>query len=131
MPILKVKVSAEKSATLTENINAALLDLTTSILRKKRELTSIVIEYVDPTEWSIGGVSLSSLGKKSFYFDITITDETNTKDEKAEYINAAFQAFENLLGEIHEESYIYIQDARAAAYGYGGLTQEYRFHHSL
>lgn len=128
MPILKVKVSAEKSEQLTKKISTILLDLTTTILKKKRELTSIVIDYVDPVNWSIGGHTLQSLGKNSFYFDITITDETNTKDEKAQYIQAAFEAFTALLGNIHEESYIYIHDARATAYGYGGITQSQRFH---
>jgi 4-oxalocrotonate tautomerase len=31
------------------------------------------------------------------------------------------------LGDLHEESYIYVQDVRATSYGYGGRTQEYRF----
>jgi 4-oxalocrotonate tautomerase len=27
-------------------------------------------------------------------------------------------------------SYVHVIDARAAAYGYGGKTQEYRYHHA-
>jgi 4-oxalocrotonate tautomerase len=77
----------------------------------------------------VGGRSLSEQGKSSIYFDIKITDETNTKAEKAKYIFEAFEAFSKLLGNLHDESYIYVQDVRAAAYGYGGRTQEYRFHY--
>jgi 4-oxalocrotonate tautomerase len=40
-----------------------------------------------------------------------------------------FAAFSKLLGNLHEVSYIYIEDVRATTYGYGGRTQEYRFHH--
>ena len=58
-----------------------------------------------------------------------ITDETNTKSEKAEYICEVFEGFARLLGNLHEESYIYVQDVRAAAYGHGGQTQEHRFQH--
>jgi 4-oxalocrotonate tautomerase len=105
------------------------LDLTTRILKKKPEVTSIAIDYVHPDDWIVGGRSLSEQGKSSLYFDIKITDETNTKAEKAEYIQQAFEAFRRLLGNLHEESYIYVQDVRAASYGYGGKTQEYRFHH--
>jgi len=65
---------------------------------------------------------LSKQGKNSFYFDIKITDETNTKDEKVRYITEAFAEFEQILGNLHEESYIYVQDVRAASYGYGGKT---------
>jgi 4-oxalocrotonate tautomerase len=42
----------------------------------------------------------------------------------------AFKAFSTLLGDLHEESYIYVQDVRATSYGYGGKTQEYRFQHA-
>ncbi len=130
MPILNVKVSAKKSPEMTKSISGLLLDLTTRILKKKPEVTSIAIDYVDPDDWIVGGKSLSELGKRSVYFDIKITDETNTKAEKVEYILAAFNAFSQLLGNLHEVSYIYVQDVRATAYGYGGRTQEYRYHFS-
>lgn len=130
MPILNVKVSAKRSAELTKAISGILLELTTCILHKKPEVTSIAIDYVDPDDWIVAGHSLTEQGKNSFYFDIKITDETNTKAEKAQYIREAFAAFSKLLGNLHEESYIYIEDVRATAYGYGGLTQEYRYHHT-
>jgi 4-oxalocrotonate tautomerase len=129
MPILNVKVSAKKSAELTQSISGLLLELTTRILHKKPEVTSIAISYVDPDDWIVGGRSLSEREKCSIYFDIKITDETNTKDEKAQYISEAFDGFRKLLGNLHEVSYIYIDDVRATAYGYGGRTQEYRYHH--
>jgi 4-oxalocrotonate tautomerase len=129
VPILNVKVSAKKSAGLTRSISGILLDLTTRILRKKPEVTAIAIDYVDPDDWIVAGKSLSEQGKSSFYFDIKITDETNSKAEKAQYIREVFDAFSKLLGNLHEESYIYVQDVRAAAYGFGGRTQEYRFQH--
>jgi 4-oxalocrotonate tautomerase len=129
MPILNIKVSAKKSAELTQSISSILLELTARILHKKPEVTSIAISYVDPDDWIVGGRSLSEQGKSSIYFDIRITDETNTKAEKAQYIREAFGAFSRLLGNLHEVSYIYIDDVRATAYGYEGLTQEYRYHH--
>jgi 4-oxalocrotonate tautomerase len=129
MPILNVKVSAKKSPGLTRSISGILLDLTTRILGKKPEVTAIAIEYVDPDDWIVAGKPLSEQGKSSFYFDIKITDETNSKAEKAQYIREVYDAFERLLGDLHEESYIYVQDVRAAAYGFGGKTQEHRYQH--
>ncbi len=110
-------------------MSGILSELTARILKKKPEVTSIAIDYVDPDDWIVGGKSLSELGKRSVYLDIKITDETNTKAEKAQYIREAFDAFGQLLGDLHEVSYIYIEDVRATAYGYGGKTQEYRYHH--
>ena len=130
MPILNVKVSARRSAELSRRISDTLLDLTSRILGKDPKVTAVAIDYVEPEDWIVGGKSLAEQGKSSVYFDIKITDETNTKGEKARYISEAFKAFEALLGNLHEESYIHVQDVRADAYGFGGKTQEYRYHHS-
>lgn len=130
MPILLVKVCAPRTATLSRQVASLLLDLTQRILGKSPALTSIAIDHVDPQDWYVGGRPLSEQGLNSVYFDIKITDETNSKAEKAQYISEAFAAFAQLLGDVHEESYIYVQDVRATAYGFGGRTQEYRYHHA-
>lgn len=129
MPILNVKVSAPRSEELPRKIVILLLSLTSKILKKDPSLTSIAIDYVHPQDWYIAGMSLHEINKTSIYFDIRITDETNTKDEKALYIHKAFEGFSKLFGNLHEESYIHILDVRADAYGYGGFTQEWRYHH--
>lgn len=129
MPILNVKVGAKKTDALTRKIADHLMDITARILQKKPEVTAVAIDFVDPDSWFVGGKRLSDIGMSSFYFDIKITDETNTKDEKAQYIREAFDGFRRILGDVHEESYVYVQDVKAAAYGYGGRTQEYRYHH--
>jgi len=129
MPILNVKVSAIKSPELTRKIADLLLELTTRILKKDPRVTAIAIDFIDYDCWVVGGALLSEQAKNSFYFDIKITDETNTKAEKAQYVNEAFAGFANILGNLHDDSYVHVQDVRATSYGYGGLTQEYRYHH--
>ncbi len=128
MPILNVKISGQRSKELTKSISKILLELTSRILHKDPEVTAIAIEYVNPEDWIVAGKSLAEHGKSSIYFDIKVTDETNTKAEKAQYIREAFDAFSKLLGDLHNESYIYVQDVRASSYGFSGLTQEYRHH---
>jgi 4-oxalocrotonate tautomerase len=59
MPILNVKVSAKKSTELTKAISSTLLELTSRILHKKPEVTSIAIDYVDPDDWIVAGQSLT------------------------------------------------------------------------
>jgi 4-oxalocrotonate tautomerase len=129
MPIINIKVSATPSPEMSASIASLLLEKTAHILKKKPELTAIAIEYVDPHHWIVGGTSLAEQKKSSFYFDIKVVDETNTKAEKAQYVSEVFEAFGQLLGNLHHESYVYIQDVRPTAYGYGGRTQEYRFQH--
>jgi 4-oxalocrotonate tautomerase len=128
MPILNVKVSGDKDVQVTKKITALLLDTTTRILKKKPQVTAVTIQYVPRDCWVVGGELLSEQNKNSFYLDIKVTDETNTKDEKAEYIREVFAGFNSILGDLHDESYIYVEDVRAAAYGYGGRTQEFRYH---
>ncbi len=130
MPILNVKTSAPRSAATSQKIAALVVDHSDQILRKDRALTAIAIEYVDPTDWIIAGKSLADWGQHSIFLDIRITDETNTKAEKARYIKAAFESFESLLGPLHEESYIHVHNVRASSHGYGGKSQEYRYQHA-
>jgi 4-oxalocrotonate tautomerase len=127
MPIINVKVSRPASAELSRTIAQSVLELTTRILHKKRELTAIVIDYVAPEHWIAGGETLAAQRKNSFYLDVKVVDGTNTKDEKAQYVAETFDTFAKLLGELHEESYVFVHDVRAEAYGFGGRTQEFRY----
>ncbi|MFH1804146.1 MAG: 4-oxalocrotonate tautomerase [Pseudomonadota bacterium] len=128
MPILKIKVSGRKSVRQSEEIVALLMDITGRILGKKAEDTAITIDYIDPDSWFVGGETLADSGQNSFYFDVKITDETNTKAEKARYIREAFAGFNRILGNLHAKSYVHVEDVRATSYGYGGETQEFRYH---
>jgi 4-oxalocrotonate tautomerase len=129
MPILNVKVSASRTPELSLSIVETLLELTTRVLGKRRDLTAVVIDYVDPRDWFIAGKSLAELNQASFYLDVKVVDETNIKSEKASYVAEVFYALGRLLGPLHEESYVYVQDVRGSAYGFGGKTQEYRHQH--
>lgn len=127
MPILNLKISGEPSPELTQKVATTLVDLTAKILHKNPNMTAVAIDYINPNHWIIGGKTLAEQGKNSFYMDIKVTDSTNTKDEKAQYIAVVFTRMNDLLRELHSESYIYIQEVRDDAYGFGGLTQGYRY----
>jgi len=127
MPYLNAKLSAVPSAEISAGIAARLTELTGTILHKKRELTSVAVEYVPPGQWFIGGDALAGQELITFYLDIKVTEGTNTKDEKATYVAQAFAAVEALLGKLHPTSYIVIHEVRGDAWGYQGQTQEFRY----
>jgi 4-oxalocrotonate tautomerase len=127
MPILTVKVSAQPSPQLSESIASGLLDVTVRVLRKNPSLTAVAIDYAAPEHWMVGGKSLALHGKASFWLDIKIVEGTNTKDEKAQYLSEVFALMRRILGDLHEESYAFVHEVRADAYGYGGVTQEHRY----
>ena len=97
------------------------------MLGKKKELTSVAVEYVPANEWFIGGTSLASQGLATFYLDIKVTEGTNTKNQKAGYIQKVFAAFESVLGNLKPASYIVIHEVRADSWGYESATQELRY----
>lgn len=127
MPILDVKYSSSIERDLRAGIAATLSAITARVLRKKPDLTAVVVERVDSRGWFVGGPSLEEQHKASFFLDVRVVDGTNLKDEKAEYLREVFAAMESLLGPLHPESYIHVHEVPADAYGYGGLTQELRY----
>lgn len=86
----------------------------------------MTVTFVSDRLWFINGVSLADLKTKSFHLEIKISDSTNIKTDKANYIGAIHQLFASFLGQIHPVSYTAIHELKADAYGYEGLTIEYK-----
>lgn len=129
MPHIDLQISGTPDAALTRRSAAAVAELTQRVLGKKPEVIAITVRYLAREDWIIGGRSLTEQDRNAFHLDISVTDETNTKAEKAAFLRETFAALAELIGKVHPCSYIHVIDARAAAYGYGGLTQEYRHQH--
>ena len=127
MPILNVSVSAHPDAALSERIANELSELTARILHKDPAVTSVAVTYIAPENWIVGGKSLASQGRSSFWLDIKVTAGTNTKSEMADYIEAVFRMMGSVLGALHDTSYTVVHEVSAAAWGFGGKTQEHRF----
>jgi 4-oxalocrotonate tautomerase len=127
MPMITLQVVAPESSELAARLAHVTTEITSKILGKDPRVTAVAVEFVPSQHWFVGGRSLSEQGKTAFFLDVRITDGTNTKDEKARYVAAAFDALSAILGGVHEESYVHVDDVRADAYGYGGKTQERRF----
>ena len=129
MPHIAIQLSGPRNAQRQQQISQAIAQLTQDILGKRPEVIAITFTQVAAQDWWIAGKTLEELGQTAFQLDISITDETNTKAEKALYLEAVHQTMAGLLPRLHEVSYVHLIDARAAAYGYGGKTQEFRHQH--
>ncbi|MCZ8543284.1 4-oxalocrotonate tautomerase family protein [Mesorhizobium qingshengii] len=127
MPIINVNVTGKPDAALSARIARDLTKITATQLRKDPTITAVAISYIDPQHWFAGGRSLAEHGTNTFWLDIKVVDGTNTKLELEAYLKEIFAAFGRLLGSAHEESYAFVHEVPAAAYGYGGKTQEFRF----
>ena len=128
MPLITVSYSSSRrSPSLKADIAAAVSDLTTKILHKDPKVTAIIVKSVDAADWFAGGRSLAEQGLASYWIDIHVTEGTNTKDEKAAYLAAMFKRMVELLGPLHHETYLHVDEVKGDAYGFGGLTQERRY----
>jgi 4-oxalocrotonate tautomerase len=128
MPLITVTYSSfRKAPSLKAEIASAVSDLTARILRKDPKVTAVIVKSVDAADWFAGGKSLAEQSLASFWLDVHVSEGTNTKDEKAAYLAAVFARMAELIGPLHHETYLHVDEVRGDAYGFGGLTQERRY----
>ena len=126
MPYLDIKLSGPCQPETVARFGTRMTDLVAEVLHKKRELTSVAIHCVPPGHWYVGGKALTEQGRTSFFLEVNVTAGTNSGEEKAAFIAAAFAVAEGMLGRLDAASYIIVREVAADAWGYQGLTQEYR-----
>ena len=127
MPYIHVQISGEAEPKLVADVASTATELTARLLGKDPALTAVVVDFIAQGQWFIGGKPLTDGEPRSYHWLVSITDETNTKREKAIYLEAVHAAMREHLGSVAEHSYVHVADLRASAYGYGGQTQERRY----
>ena len=126
MPHIDIQLSGSRDRELGRRAAEVVSRLTAEILGKVPADMAVTLEYIADEDWMVGGKSLAELSAASYFVEVSITDETNTKSQKAEFIRQVHEAMRGLRAAVHEVSYVYLIDARATAYGFGGRTQERR-----
>ncbi|MGJ4899394.1 tautomerase family protein [Bradyrhizobium oligotrophicum] len=128
MPLINiVYASQRRSPSLKKAIADAVTELTARILRKDPKVTAVIVSEADAADWFAGGASLAEQGLASYWIDVHVSEGTNTKDEKAAYLAAVFARMAELIGPLHHETYLHVDEIKADAYGFGGLSQERRY----
>jgi 4-oxalocrotonate tautomerase len=127
MPLLNVSVTGRADPKRSAAIAARLTELTDRHLGKDPALTAVAIRHLDQDQWFVGGEALSRRNAASFSLHIAVTEGTNTKPQMAAYIEAVFAAMTEILDAVRDESYVIVAEVPAAAWGYGGKTQEFRY----
>ncbi len=129
MPGITLTLSGCKDKQLTTECVLLATQITCEILKKNSFETMVIVRYVENDDWFIDGKSLAEWGKNSFRLEVTVVDETCSKDQKAAYQKAIYIAMEQAIGNLHPQSNVHVIDCKAASYGYTGITQEYRYQH--
>ena len=129
MPMINVQYATPKARRdLIPQIAAVVGKLTNTVLGKAPDVIAISVEEEHPANWFIAGKSLEQHQLAAFWVDVRITDGTNEREEKAAFVAQMFEEMKKLLGPLHNECYVHVDDVRGDAYGYGGLTQNERYY---
>lgn len=127
MPMINVRyVTPNPQPGLPEQVASLAAQLAADHLGKKPEVTAVVVEPAAPEAWFVGGHNPAADGLSAFWLTIAITAGTNVKAETEGFIRAAFDGMRDLLGNLHEVSYVLVQAVDGDRYGYGGRTQNAR-----
>jgi 4-oxalocrotonate tautomerase len=128
MPMITVKFCVpETRPGLSEAVAKAVNKLSADVLKKNPALTAVAIDQVPADRWFIGNKSLAEHKLAAFWLEIRIVDSTNTREQKAEFITTTFAKMNELIGPLHNESYVYVNEVRGDAYGHDGVTQNERY----
>jgi 4-oxalocrotonate tautomerase len=124
MPYINIKVAGPTiSALQISQLQTGITQLMAKVLKKKAELTSVLVEKLDIQGWSIGGTPV----KLAAHVNANITEETNTEEQKSQFIAEANALLKSVLGtDLPTATYVVIQEVKEEAWGYDGVTQSGR-----
>jgi len=126
MPTLHLKVSPLQNPPRYRALAQALTLLSTEHLGKRAEVTAVLIEDLPAARWYVGGQDVL---RPTAFLEISITQGTNSSQEKAAFIAAAFAELQAQLGvgqPLEPASYVVVRELPATDWGYGGQTQAAR-----
>jgi 4-oxalocrotonate tautomerase len=126
MPTLQLKISPLQNPSRYRALAAALTRITSEQLGKRAEVTAVVIDDVPAARWYVAGRDVQ---RPTAMLEISITQGTNTAEQKAAFVATAFAELEEQLGDGHglePASYVIVREVPASDWGYGGLTQAAR-----
>jgi 4-oxalocrotonate tautomerase len=104
-------------------LQTEMTELMASVLGKKANLTSVLVEQPAAAGWAIGRTP----ARVAVHVDATITAGTNSPEEKALFIEQTMRLLKSVFGpELSPATYVVIAEIPAQSWGYDGRTQESR-----
>ena len=123
MPFVNVKVTGPVEAAQVECLQQGITELMADVLRKKADLTAVLIEEAGTASWTVGAAPVAVAA----HLDAKVTLGTNTAEEKARFVASAHALLSEVLGlELPSSTYVVIDEVPGDAWGYAGLTQAHR-----
>lgn len=123
MPTLNLRITPLHNPQHYALLVERLTQLTASVLRKRPEVTVVMIDDLPAARFAVGG---KPSAQPAACLSIDITQGTNSVEEKAGFVSQAHALLRELLGDLHEASYVIVREVPANDWGYGGKTQASR-----
>jgi len=124
MPFVNIKVAGPTLA--PEQVRRLQRDATglmAGILRKKPELTAVLVEQVFAAGWTVGAEPVQAAA----HLDVKVTEGTNTVEEKVLFVAEAMSLLRSVLGSsLNPVAYVVVHEVPSDAWGWDGLTQAHR-----
>ncbi|MFT2210682.1 tautomerase family protein [Rhizobium giardinii] len=124
MPFVHIHVAGVSvGAREIRELQAKATDFMVDIMRKRPEVTAVLVDVAEPGSWSVGGEPVPVAA----HLDVKVTRGTNTHEEKARFVAAVASMFKQVLGpDLPLAVYVVVDEIEADAWGYDGITQEER-----
>jgi len=124
MPFVHIKVAgAAIGDAEIQQLQRQATGFMVDIMRKRPEVTAVLVDVADPGRWSVGGKPVAVAAN----LDVKVTRGTNTHEEKAQFVAAVADMFKRILGpDLPVATYVVVDEIEADAWGYDGVTQEER-----
>lgn len=122
MPHCRLTLQALPSDADLPRLASEITDLIATVLRKRHELTSVLIEQPCAGRWTIGAQAQTVAA----YLEVTVTEGTNTAVEAGQFIAAAMLLLRRHVAALPEATYVVVRGVAADHWGYDGQTQARR-----
>ena len=124
MPFVNIKVAGPTLAPeQVQHLQQGATKLMAEVLRKKAELTAVLVEHVPAMSWTVGGKPVSTAA----HLDVKVTEGANTAEEKGRFVSEAMRLLRSVLGaDLSPVAYVVIHEVPGDAWGWDGLTQAHR-----
>jgi len=121
MPFINIKIAGPTLAPdQVQRLQREATRLMAEVMRKKHELTAVLVEQVDGASWTVGAVPV----QVAAHLDVKVTAGTNTAVEKRRFVAEAVRLLRAVLGPaLHPVCYVVVHEVAADAWGYDGRTQ--------
>ncbi|MEO8242440.1 MAG: hypothetical protein ABI832_09000 [bacterium] len=119
MPFARLSLVPAPAQHAIDRLQTDLSDLIASILRKRHDLTSVLVLAPAPSAWSIGAVAVHATA----HLEVFVTAGTNSETEKRDFIRLAMATLRQVVPGLAEATYVVIHELPGTDWGYDGQTQ--------